>query len=431
MDTRPHLLILSYVFPPYPGIGGRRWAKFAKYLSRVGYGVHVVAAQNPFASTSQWQQDIAGLDVTYLPTHFPAVLGEKEAATLAFKLRYKTALLASRMRTRANYYDRAAFWKADMLRAASRLIEQHDIRYVMATGAPFHLLHHALALKHRYPGLKLLCDFRDPWTDGEYLFGMNSLGPARLEAERQMEREVLAQADVVTSVADSIVAQLATKVPGAATRFETLLNGFDPEDFPATTQHTQPDGMVRFVLTGSLYPDIDYIFVPLLDALVRLRSEAPAQYARLAFDFYGQAQRHHQQLVERRDLGEAVRFHGPISLEAVYRVLAASTFTMLFLHEHLAFSRSTKFYEYLAAGRKIVVFSAPGETAAHVEGEGIGYGVAPDEVYTRLLTLIDEADQGRMQPNPAYDIAPYSVPGLTGRLLHLLGLEVPASVAAR
>ena len=42
MNNLKHVLLISYSYPPYPGIGGRRWAKFSKYLSRLGFVIHVI-----------------------------------------------------------------------------------------------------------------------------------------------------------------------------------------------------------------------------------------------------------------------------------------------------------------------------------------------------------------------------------------------------
>ena len=52
--SKQHILLISYTFPPHPGIGGRRWAKFSKYLSKLNYIVHVIHVANPFDEDSLW-----------------------------------------------------------------------------------------------------------------------------------------------------------------------------------------------------------------------------------------------------------------------------------------------------------------------------------------------------------------------------------------
>ena len=53
------VLLVSYTFPPYKGIGGRRWAKFAKALARRGHPVHVIhSAGADSLKGSLWSADV-------------------------------------------------------------------------------------------------------------------------------------------------------------------------------------------------------------------------------------------------------------------------------------------------------------------------------------------------------------------------------------
>ena len=54
------VLIVSFYFPPYGGVGARRWAKFSKYLSKAGVKTHVLAAN--FDGNSPWTKDIKELE---------------------------------------------------------------------------------------------------------------------------------------------------------------------------------------------------------------------------------------------------------------------------------------------------------------------------------------------------------------------------------
>jgi hypothetical protein len=53
------VLIVSYIFPPKSGIGGRRWAKFSKYLNRMDIDIKVLTFQKKNDSNfSNWSKDI-------------------------------------------------------------------------------------------------------------------------------------------------------------------------------------------------------------------------------------------------------------------------------------------------------------------------------------------------------------------------------------
>ena len=52
------LLLICLEFPPVRGIGGRRWAKFAKELARRGHPVHVIrSAGHAGQLDSLWATD--------------------------------------------------------------------------------------------------------------------------------------------------------------------------------------------------------------------------------------------------------------------------------------------------------------------------------------------------------------------------------------
>ena len=66
------------MFPPSPGIGGRRWVKFAKYFVRMSYDVKIITAKRNKKSTiSNWIKDMTKLEglVDYIPSKYPYYLG--------------------------------------------------------------------------------------------------------------------------------------------------------------------------------------------------------------------------------------------------------------------------------------------------------------------------------------------------------------------
>ena len=70
-------------------------------------------------------------------------------------------------------------------------------------------------------------------------------------------------------------------------KFRHLNNGFDKDDY-ANIKNTKEDKFkIRFIYSGSFYPNLIYIFEPFLNCLSRLKASHPHIYSKLEFNFYG------------------------------------------------------------------------------------------------------------------------------------------------
>ena len=97
------VLIICYTFPPYNGIGGRRWAKFAKYLEHDNCDVSVIAAKKQDTSQSPWTKDISSYqdNINYLDADYPLILQSNPKSILQ-KIRYRLALFYVKLFLKGN-----------------------------------------------------------------------------------------------------------------------------------------------------------------------------------------------------------------------------------------------------------------------------------------------------------------------------------------
>lgn len=419
---KPTLLIICYVFPPYPGIGGRRWAKFARYLAEAGHEVHVITARNPFSEQSVWLSDIQhpSIIVHTLPAKYPAVL-QTQPRTIAQKIRYRFWEAFFRFFSKGSVFERALFWKKQLEEKAGALIRQHAIRNVIVTAPPFHLLHHAAGLKAKYPGIRVIADFRDPWTDNTSFMGFSSMDPRRLQYEKQLETEVLQQADFVLTVAGDMTAKLAARLPGNESKVVTLINGFDPGEISSTGTKSSSASKekMNFIYTGSLYPNLEYVFIPFADYLVKLRNENETLYRKLSFRFFGSAALEMKKIIKDRNLEDIVQFNGWVSRQLIGDELEKTDCCMLFLAEAHAFSMNTKLFEYLAHRKPVILFSGPGETPRFIESNKLGYHVEPASLAVSLDKIIEQHFSAGLSINREFDLHAFSIPAITEQLTHL------------
>lgn len=377
------LLIISYAFPPFPGIGGRRWVKFAKYLKQAGQDVQVIAAQNPFAFESEWTKDAEGIPVHYLPHKYPLVL-MGSPKSIYQKIAYRWQLLVLKLTTTGNYFDRSVLWKDQLLNRVESIVNQYGVLNIIVSGAPFHNMHHLASLKQKNKGINLIVDFRDFWTDDRSLSGLSSLSDKRYTVEQTMEQEVLNSVDHVLTVSDHMTKVLQTRSKASV---QTLENGFDPDDYMGLSIGKKVKGKINFVFTGNLYNNIENLFVPFCMALVKFKREYPEDYKTLSFDFYGTASEQNKGLVKEYDL-DCVKFYGSIPLAKTLEKIKVSDYTLLFLNNTYKFSLSTKFCEYIGLNKPIVLFSEEGETSDYIQKNKLGYWINPLKTYDQMVSLI-------------------------------------------
>lgn len=357
----------------------------------------VIAAEPEGRKPSAWTADVANnpyIEVHRLPARFPAAL-TRESSSIWGKLAYRLAYQKMRLLAKGDFLDRAALWGTQVRAKAAQLIQEKNIRHAVVTVGPFHLGYQVAQLKKTHPNLRLLVDMRDPWTRHNEEWSFGNLSLARHQQEVEMENNMVQLADGVISVYQETVEYLAERTPEWRSKCLVLPNGYDPEDVPQNLPGPPADGRLRLVFTGTFYDKLNYLFEPLLDALDALKARHAELYAKMELNFFGDAPRNIQELAAQRHPA-VVQFHGRVTLEEVYRQIARANAAMLFLIRNYEFSRSTKYYEYRALKRPIVLFSGTGGLATSIRHQALGWVVDPATATEDFINAIQALDAGQL-----------------------------------
>ena len=199
--SRPlkRVLIIAYYWPPSGGAGVQRWLKFTKYLPEHGWEpvVFVPDGANYPVLDEGLQRDVRPeVQVWKGPIVEPAswldslkLLKGQNRFGSASATQSKGGLVQW---IRGNVFipDARMFWIKPSIRRLKRLLAQHPVDAVISTGPPHstHLI--ALGLKSAFPDVPWVADFRDPWSDMDYLddFQLTSRSRAR---HKQLEQAVV------------------------------------------------------------------------------------------------------------------------------------------------------------------------------------------------------------------------------------------------
>ena len=414
------LLVVSHTFPPYRGIGGRRWAKFAKALARKGFHVHVIcSAGGPDLLGSLWNEDrnTPGVTVHELPQRYPTVLFKRPLTSLREKLAYRFWMRWLPWRVKGNYFDKAVLWEEQFLTKASTLVRTHGIRNVIVSGAPFRLMAHAAKLKEHFPEIHLVADFRDPWTWG-HVYGHGTLGAEREAFEQQLEATVARTFDKLISPAPAIVNHLRQAYGGDPSRYVRIAHAIDPDEL-GTPGNTTNDGKFRMIYAGSLYgaEEAEHYFDALLRAFQRTREVYPEAFSKCRMDLYitGHDTEKYQAKVAAAELQDTLHFHAPRPAKEVFPLIAQADLVPIFIPSGNKDFLGTKFTELFYLRRPVLHVGLPGLVGRTISENELGASIGVEELEAVLPELI--ARRKVLPVNPAYDLGPHLLDSITDRLV--------------
>jgi len=373
------VLLISYTFPPAPGIGGRRWAKFAKYLALKDVDVYVISAENACAEISAWQADTAsaGINKYLIPAKYPAILSEMPR-TLLQRLQYKLALAKVKKKTKGSIYDRGALSEQDILDTASRLIEENKIDRVICTGAPFSILYYGVLLKKKYPHIRLMGDMRDPWTWG-IGYGFGQMEEKRMAYEQALEKEVMEASDLVTVPVQPMLVHLQNSYPQHAAKMIQLSHGIDTDDIPVEQSPPAITHTVKLIYSGTIYAGVEDI----LDSFSILLLQ---QENKFLFNIYTLSKKKalHDQFNR-----SPIQIHSPVPSTDLFTIIQQHDFYVSFVTEQYKDFISTKYFEIIYLRKPILLISPKGELSEFILKNKLGLHFLPGEL-DKLLAFLNK-----------------------------------------
>lgn len=418
MTGRRDLLLVCYYFPPYPDIGGRRWAKFSKYLSRKNFRIHVIAAINPYPTESNWLADVndnPNILVYPIPSGYPEAV---RSPKISIKIRNRLAPYWVRLISKGTHYDRTIFWKKRLLSKTREIISQHDVRNIIVTGAPFHSFHHMLEIKNEFPDIRLILDYRDTWITS-VVYGMQSLSPRKLALEKRMEREALHGADLILSPHDphKLLGDALCHA-GMNKMAHELSHAFDPEDIPSIENKPSGHDKITLIYGGTLYVGVDKYLMHLSEALCGIREHYHSLYEKLEIHFYVREVGSRAQLLLSHP--GVIFFHEPVAKHTYFKAISGSDICLLlpsFYNKHYL---TTKYVECLAMHKPFILIGEEGGLSQHVEDNSLGKNLTGGALtYKALAEAIESLSKG-LGYDKAFDVSGFSFENKTEELVKYL-----------
>lgn len=228
------ILIISYYWPPAGGPGVQRWLKFVKYLPDFGWEPTVFIPENPsYPIVDETLQKDVPKNLKMIKTKIwePYQLAEKFGKdNKKFKAgqfdvgenqSWKAKLSIF---VRGNFFipDARVFWVKPSVEFLEKYLKVNHYDVLVTTGPPHSLHLIGLGLKKKFPDLKWIADFRDPWTEISYYKHLK-LTKIADKKHRKLESEVFKNADITLATSYTDVENFRKNGANAF----CITNGFD------------------------------------------------------------------------------------------------------------------------------------------------------------------------------------------------------------
>lgn len=417
------ILIISFYFPPIPGVGGRRWAKFVKFLSKKQeFNIHVISAKNSVKHvSSSYMDELRACDFNHLvlpskyPKHIEHVEFMKRSIVQRANFKFHHALI--RKRVKGNYWDNSVFWKSYFKKEIPELIRKNEIEKIIISGPPFRYTKYALEMRKVLSGIEIILDYRDPWNDfNEPL----PLSEKRKQFEIDLEIECLSSVDKILVVSEFQKNLLLQKGKQLAPIY-VLRNGFDTDDLLKNLKPKKQSDKIRISHFGTLHVLKDYYWKPFINALSKIKKELPDLYEKLEVDFIGFCPK---EIIQYKDEKEIkINLLGVLEPSEAYDELNQADIALWFKYDGSPGDFATKFGDYIALKKYMWTFSKKGAVTDHIEEQKIGkifYRSDENLEQSIFESLCELKNKDGFKFNENYDSSSLSIKSLTNDLIQIL-----------
>jgi glycosyltransferase involved in cell wall biosynthesis len=352
------VLIITYHFPPRPGVASLRLRGLAKYLPEFDWEATILTAQLPGDPDSQFR---------VIETHYPgdAVAIWKQRIGLHPDRGFQEQVGVSRsLRQRKNspsrkvvkaitglfaYPDNQKYWYAYAVESGIALLKKESFDALLSSAGPVtcHLI--ARELKEKF-SIPWIADFRDLWTQNHYY----PYGLPRRWFEKKLEIKTLQSADMLITVSQPLAQTLGQLHRGKPVF--SIPNGYDPVEVKPSI----PTKTFTITYTGKLYQG-KRDPLPLFQALSELFAENLMDRQMVKVQFYGDDSYWIQEEFSHFHLQDVVELHSFVPRSISLEKQRTSQILLLLNWDDPGETGvyTGKIFEYLAARRPILAIGGP------------------------------------------------------------------------
>lgn len=404
MNSKKHLLMISYPFPPNPSAGAVRSERFARYLVDYGWNVDVLTIKPQKNNASNHPESLgSGVNVCRTRTLDPWLWMSKRVPKNMFLRAVRSVLMKI-----FSFPDHMILWIPFALMTGIGLCKRKRIDVIYTTSPP-HSSHIIGYLLSTITGIPWVSDFRDPWTLNAYK-SENPIDGFLMKLSLFMEKEVYKKSSaILVNTLDNRKKLLDYFTCIDKQKIEYLPNGW--EDFPEEIYEIGQKKAVAFTVVhaGTFYPRFrPYAFFYALSDWKRGKfkdcvTDLCEQNIRVIL--LGASDSETRRLIDTLKLNDVVEIRSWVPQEKAWEIMCSADLLLATLGtgKESATYIPSKLYEYIAAKRPILGFFPEGSASRLIGDTRTGTVFTRDDSLPVLLflqTMMDKKSSDTNSYNP-------------------------------
>lgn len=425
------VLIITYYWPPSGGAGVQRWLKFAKYLPEFGYQPIIYTPENPEAPAvdESLLEDIPKDAVIIKQpiwepySWYRQFVGQKDkkiGAGFVSEKKKPGLLQTFSVWIRGNFFipDARRFWIKPSVKYLSKYLKENPVDVVVSTGPPHSMHLIALELKNQLD-IKWVADFRDPWTNIDF-YNELMLSKRADAKHRELEKQVITTADKVVTIGYTMTKEMEAL---GARNVETISNGFDEADFPASEVSLDEEFSISHI--GTFSPSRNQ--PTFWKALAELKTENRLFAEKLKIRTVGVVDFEVSESIKQNGLEENWERIDYVSHEEVLKYQRSSKVLLVSINNtpNATGILPGKFFEYMASGRPILAIGpTESDIGTVLNKTNAGVIIEPQDSAGMKSALLDLFENKTAIHPDADEVQTFSREELTGRLVEVMNAVV-------
>lgn len=368
-----NILFISYYFPPLGNSGSYRVLRLANKIIDYEWEPIVLTVEDPDFGR------FPRLDLNSLAKYKGKIYRAKHYTPNRIFKKGLLFRISRKIWAKICFPDDRIFWTIPAYFKAIKIIKRENISVVFISGSPYSSFIIGFFLK-TFQNIKLIIDYRDPWTGKVYY--MKSKWKHYLNTK--IERRVLRRADKVYTVTESMTEFIKNSyLPDKyldENKFDTLLYGFVPEDYQIKASKEKNNNKFKLIFAGRAFKVADPL--PLIKAIAILKELEYDLYKKTEVTIIGDLLDGKLHFLKQYDISEKFVIKNFMPFEEVTTYLSEADLLLLPYQEffHMKLCLPVKFYDYLALKKPILFYGPKGEIWKQIINSNLGFCRKPDDI---------------------------------------------------